>query len=131
ILATRGTAEFLNAQGVSAEGVLKVNEGRPNVVDRIKSGGIHLIINTPLGRESFYDDGPIRTNAILHGVLCVTTLTGAAATVQGIRALRKHIVTVATLQEIHESAAPADFRRGGAAPAPPSAPGVLVPARAR
>ena len=102
ILATSGTADFLNAQGVPAERVFKVNEGRPNVVDRIKSGGIHLIINTPLGRESFYDDGPIRTNAILHGVLCVTTLTAAAATVQAIRALRKHTVTVCSLQEIHE-----------------------------
>ncbi|HZE19913.1 MAG TPA: carbamoyl-phosphate synthase large subunit, partial [Candidatus Angelobacter sp.] len=101
IIATRGTAEFLNAQGVPAEPVFKVNEGRPNVVDRIKSGAIHLIINTPLGRESFYDDGPIRTNATQHGVLCVTTLTAAAATVQAIRALRKHAVTVAPLQEIH------------------------------
>jgi len=104
IIATRGTAEFLNAQGVPAELVFKVNEGRPNVVDRIKSRGIHLIINTPLGRESFYDDGAIRTNAILHGVLCVTTLTAAAATVQAIRALRKHAVTVSTLQEIHQPA---------------------------
>jgi carbamoyl-phosphate synthase large subunit len=101
IIATLGTAEFLNAQGVPAERVFKVNEGRPNIVDRIKSGGIHLIINTPLGRESFYDDGPIRTNAIQHGVLCVTTLTAAAATVSAIRALRKHTVTVASLQEIH------------------------------
>jgi carbamoyl-phosphate synthase large subunit len=102
IIATGGTAEFLNAQGVPAERVFKVNEGRPNIVDRIKSGGIHLIINTPLGRESFYDDGPIRTNAIQRGVLCVTTLTAAAATVSAIRALRKHTVTVASLQEIHE-----------------------------
>jgi carbamoyl-phosphate synthase large subunit len=101
IIATKGTAEFLNAQGVPAERVFKVNEGRPNVVDRIKSGGIHLIINTPLGRESFYDDGPIRTNATLRGVLCVTTLTAAAATVQAIRALRKHTVTVSALQDIH------------------------------
>ncbi len=101
IIATQGTADFLSAQGIPAEPVFKVNEGRPNVVDRIKSGGIHLIINTPLGRESFYDDGAIRTNAILHGVLCVTTLTAAAATVQAIRALRKHAVTVTALQDIH------------------------------
>jgi len=101
LIATEGTAEFLNAQGVPAERVFKVHEGRPNIVDRIKSRGIHLIINTPLGRESFYDDGPIRTNATLHGVLCVTTLTAAAATVQAIRALRKHTVTVSALQDIH------------------------------
>jgi carbamoyl-phosphate synthase large subunit len=116
LIATEGTAEFLNAQGVPAERVFKVNEGRPNVVDRIKSGGIHLIINTPLGRESFYDDGPIRTNATLHGVLCVTTLTAAAATVLAIRALRKHTVTVSALQDIHppETTRP---RAGASAPA--------------
>ncbi len=101
IYATRGTAEFLDSQGVPAEMVLKVNEGRPNVVDYIKSGKIAIIFNTPLGRESFYDDGAIRKSATLHGVLCVTTLTGAAATVQGIRALRQHELDVLSLQEIH------------------------------
>jgi carbamoyl-phosphate synthase large subunit len=106
LVATRGTAEFLNAQGVPADLVYKMNEGRPNVVDRIKSGDIDLVINTPLGQESFYDDGPIRKNAILHGVLCVTTLTAAAATVQAIRALRRHQVTVTSLQEIHGSPRP-------------------------
>jgi carbamoyl-phosphate synthase large subunit len=105
LIATRGPAEFLNAQGVEAEIVHKVNEGRPNVVDRIQSGEVALVINTPLGRESFYDDAAIRTNATLHGVLCVTTLTAAAATVQAIRALRRHTVTVTSLQEIHERAA--------------------------
>ncbi|HET7291335.1 MAG TPA: carbamoyl-phosphate synthase large subunit [Vicinamibacteria bacterium] len=104
IYATRGTAEFLNAQGVPAEMVLKVNEGRPNVVDYIKSGKIDIVFNTPLGRESFYDDGAIRKSATLHGVLCVTTLTGAAATVQGIRALRQHELDVLSLQEIHAGA---------------------------
>ena len=56
ILATRGTAEFLSAHGVAAETVYKVNEGRPNCVDLIKSGQIDIIFNTPLGRESHYDD---------------------------------------------------------------------------
>ena len=83
------------------EKVFKVNEGRPNVADHMLSGNIDLMINTPLGRESFYDDGAIRKNATLHGVLCVTTLTGAAATVQGIRALRQHEMDVLSLQEIH------------------------------
>ena len=89
ILATRGTAEFLSAHGVPAEMVYKVNEGRPNCVDLIKSGKIDIIFNTPLGRESFYDDGAIRKSATLHGVLVVTTLTAAAATVQAIQALRE------------------------------------------
>ena len=101
LVATRGTAEFLARQGVEAETIHKVNEGRPHVVDRIKSRGIDLIINTPLGEESFYDDGAIRKNAILYGVLCVTTLTAAAATVQAIHALRESVLEVTSLQEIH------------------------------
>jgi carbamoyl-phosphate synthase large subunit len=104
ILATRGTAEFLNAQGVAAEMVYKVNEGRPNCVDFIRSGKIDIIFNTPLGRESFYDDGAIRKSATLHGVLVVTTLTAAAATVQAIRALREKALDILSLQEIHEGA---------------------------
>jgi len=120
IVATQGTADFLSEHGVPAQLVFKVNEGRPNVVDRIKSGGIQLIINTPLGRESFYDDGPIRTNAILHGVLCVTTLTAAAATVQAIRALREHTVTVAPLQELH--GIPDSRSEGSELPMRPDAP---------
>jgi carbamoyl-phosphate synthase large subunit len=101
ILATSGTAEFLNRQGVPAEMIYKVNEGRPHVVDRIKSREIDLIINTPLGETSFYDDGAIRKNAILSGILCITTLTGAAATVQAIQALRERPLEVASLQEIY------------------------------
>ena len=101
ILATRGTAEFLSAQGVPAEMVYKVNEGRPNVVDLIKSGKIDIVFNTPLGKESFYDDGAIRKSATLHGVFVVTTLTATAATVQAIRALRERALDVTSLQEIH------------------------------
>jgi carbamoyl-phosphate synthase large subunit len=101
IVATRGTADFLKRQGVPVEMVYKVNEGRPHVVDRIKSRDIDLIINTPLGQESFYDDGAIRKNAILYGVLCLTTLTAAAATVEAIRALRERPLEVTSLQEIH------------------------------
>jgi carbamoyl-phosphate synthase large subunit len=105
IVATRGTAEFLRAQGVDVETVYKVNEGRPNCVDLIKSGQINIIFNTPLGLESFYDDGAIRKSATLHGVLVVTTLTAAAATVQAIQALRERSADVASLQEIHRGVA--------------------------
>jgi carbamoyl-phosphate synthase large subunit len=101
ILATRGTAELLNREGVPAEMVYKVNEGRPNVVDFIKNGKIAIVFNTPLGKESFFDDGAIRKSATLHGVLCVTTLTGTAATVGAIKALREKAVDYASLQEIH------------------------------
>jgi carbamoyl-phosphate synthase large subunit len=107
ILATRGTAESLRAHGVAAETVYKVNEGRPNCVDLIKSGQIDIIFNTPLGRESFYDDGAIRKSATVQGVLVVTTLTAAAATVRAIQALRERSPDVASLQEIHAEAAQA------------------------
>ena len=104
ILATRGTAEFLSAHGVAAEMVYKVNEARPNCVDLIKSGKIDIIFNTPLGRESFYDDTAIRKSATLHGVLVVTTLTAAAATVKAIHALRGRAIDIVSLQEIHAPA---------------------------
>lgn len=103
LLATRGTAEFLNAQGVPAEMVNKVLEGRPNVVDLIKSHELAIVFNTPLGRESFYDDSAIRKAATAHGVLCVTTLTATAATVRAIRAFREKALDVLSLQEIHAS----------------------------
>jgi carbamoyl-phosphate synthase large subunit len=101
ILATRGTAEFLNREGVASEMVFKVNEGRPNVVDFIKDGKISIVFNTPLGKESFFDDGAIRKSATLHGVLAVTTLTGAAATVRAIEAVRERTMDFLSLQEIH------------------------------
>ena len=81
IIATRGTAQHLNARGVSAEMVYKVNEGRPNVVDHIKNGQVAMIINTPLGGGSYFDEPSIRKSATQHGVPCITTLTGAAAAV--------------------------------------------------
>jgi carbamoyl-phosphate synthase large subunit len=102
IYATRGTAEYLEAKGVQAEMVNKVHESRPNVVDLIKSRKIDIVFNTPLGGTSFYDDGAIRKSATQHGVLVVTTLTAAAATVQGIAALRSKALDVVSLQEIHE-----------------------------
>jgi carbamoyl-phosphate synthase large subunit len=119
IVATRGTAEYLNANGVKAEFVYKVQEGRPNIVDQIKDGRIKIVFNTPLGRESFYDDSAIRKSATLHNVLVVTTLTATAATVQAIRALRERATDVLSIQEIHELAS---SRLGGATPHPPDPP---------
>ncbi|MGE0455075.1 MAG: carbamoyl-phosphate synthase large subunit [Vicinamibacteria bacterium] len=101
LVGTRGTASYLSVHGVPCEAVLKVNEGRPNCVDRIKSGEIDIIINTPLGRESYFDDGAIRKSATQHGKLVVTTLTAAAATVKAIRSLRDRPLEVVSLQEIH------------------------------
>jgi carbamoyl-phosphate synthase large subunit len=101
LIATRGTAAYLRAAGLSVEWVYKVNEGRPNIVDKMVSGKVDLVINTPLGKESFYDEGAIRKTAIQHGILAVTTLTGANATVAGIEALQRHTIRVRPLQEIH------------------------------
>jgi len=81
--------------------VFKINEGRPHVGDQILNGQIDLVINTPLGRESFFDDRLVRRIAMLHGVPCITTLTGAAAAVSAIRALRSEGLDVRSLQEYH------------------------------
>jgi carbamoyl-phosphate synthase large subunit len=101
ILATRGTAAALTRAGIEVEAVFKVNEGRPNVVDLIKTGKIQLVINTPLGRESFYDERSIRRAAIRYNVPCITTLSAASAAARGIRAMAGHAVEVAALQDLH------------------------------
>ena len=81
--------------------VYKVNEGRPNVADEIVNRKVDLIINTPLGRESFFDDRVVRRVAMLHSIPCITTLTGAAAAVEAIRALRAQALDVRALQDYH------------------------------
>ena len=68
LVATRGTANYLRAHGIEAEIVFKVNEGRPHVGDEILNNHIQLVINTPLGRESFFDDRTVRRIAMMHGV---------------------------------------------------------------
>ena len=101
LLATHGTAAYLRAHGIEAGLVFKVNEGRPHIGDRLLNREIDLVINTPLGRESFFDDRTLRRIATVLGVPCVTTLTGAAATVSAIRALRKETLDVRPLQDYH------------------------------
>ncbi len=105
LVATRGTANYLRAHGLTAEIVFKVNEGRPHVGDEILNNRIQLVINTPLGRESFFDDRTVRRIAMMHGVPSITTLTGAAATVNAIKALHSEGLTVRALQEYHAEAA--------------------------
>jgi carbamoyl-phosphate synthase large subunit len=101
LVATRGTASFLRAHGLDAEIVFKVNEGRPHVGDEILNNRVQLVINTPLGRESFFDDRTVRRIATMHSVPCITTLTGAAAAVNAIRAMHSEGLTVRALQEYH------------------------------
>ncbi len=99
LIATRGTARALETAGLEVERVFKVNEGRPNVVDRLKNGEIRLVINTPLGQASYFDEPAIRKTATRMGVSCITTLSGATAAVTGIQALREQALEVRSLQE--------------------------------
>jgi carbamoyl-phosphate synthase large subunit len=101
LIATRGTAAYLRSYGLDVDVVFKVNEGRPNIADEIVNRKVDLVVNTPLGRESFFDDRTVRRAAMLHEVPCITTLTGAAATVSAIRALRHEGVSVRALQDYH------------------------------
>jgi carbamoyl-phosphate synthase large subunit len=110
LIATRGTQRTISAAGIPCEFVYKVNEGRPNVVDLVKSKQIHLIINTPLGRASFYDERAIRRAAIQHSVPCITTFTGAIATVAALRAQAEEKLEVYSLQEYHALTANASNR---------------------
>jgi carbamoyl-phosphate synthase large subunit len=106
LVATRGTAAALRAAGLEAQTVYKVKEGRPSIVDSVKSRQIDLIVNTPLGRASFFDEKAIRRAAVQHGVACITTLSAAAAVVSGIRAQKEKGVQVASLQELHRPKVP-------------------------
>jgi carbamoyl-phosphate synthase large subunit len=112
LVATYGTANRLREVGLTCESVFKVNEGRPNIADLIRQGEISLIINTPLGRTSHYDEQAIRKAALQFNVPCVTTITGAEALVEAIgtkKSAKK--VEVRSLQEIHETKELAAERR--------------------
>jgi carbamoyl-phosphate synthase large subunit len=78
-----------------------VNEGRPNVADHLVNRDIDMVINTPLGRDSFFDDLAVRRAATMAQVPCITTLTGASAAVSAIRALRTHTFSVRSLQDYY------------------------------
>ena len=101
LIATRGTAAYLRAYGLDVDVVFKVNEGRPNVADEIVNRKVDLVVNTPLGRESYFDDRAVRRAAMMHQVPCITTLTGAAAAVSAIRAMREQGVSVRALQDYY------------------------------
>jgi carbamoyl-phosphate synthase large subunit len=107
IMATLGTAARLKEVGLKIETVFKVNEGRPNIVDHIKRGDVALIINTPLGRASHFDEQAIRRAALQYNVPCVTTMTGAQAIVEALVAFGgDEPVKVRSLQELHAVGSP-------------------------
>ena len=101
IIATEGTHDFLKRHGIESQFIKKVHEGRPNIVDAIKNGEIHLVINTPAGKQSEYDDSYIRKNAIKYKILYITTTAAALAATIGIKAMRTGAYTVKSLQEYH------------------------------
>ena len=103
ILATGGTARYLRARGIPVENVFKVGEGRPNIVDFIISKEVQLLINTPLGKKSQYDDYSMRRAAIVHKVPYVTTLSAANAAFDAAVALRSRERQVKSLQERYEA----------------------------
>ncbi len=100
LVATRGTARFLRRNGIECREVFKVREGRPHAADLIEAGEIHLVINTPLGRSSKYDEKAIRESAVTFGVPVITTVAGALAAVSGLEALSRGPLEVAALQEV-------------------------------
>jgi carbamoyl-phosphate synthase large subunit len=101
VLGTEGTARYLRARGIPTERVLKVYEGRPNAIDLLVSGQIHLLINTPLGKLTQQDDYAIRRAALQHRVPYTTTLSAASAACDAIIALRSRTGEVRALQEWH------------------------------
>jgi carbamoyl-phosphate synthase large subunit len=101
ILATGGTQKFLEENGIQAESIKKVHEGRPNIVDAITNGMINLVVNTPSGKQSEYDDSYIRKSSIKYKVPYITTTSAALAATKGIKDRRNGAYKVKSLQEYH------------------------------
>jgi carbamoyl-phosphate synthase large subunit len=125
IVATRGTATAIAHYGIPVERINKLDEGSPNVVERIDAGQVALVINTPTGTSARADGYEIRRAAIARGVPCVTTMAGGMAAARGIAAARKGVPEVHSLQELHAALragaperplASAPGRRGGSDP---------------
>ena len=101
LIATEGTQQYLSSNSVQCEKILKINEGRPNIVDAIKNGDIQLVINTPIGKRGITDDSYIRKTAIKYKVTYITTMAAAKAAVRGIAAHRVKEAEVFSLQRYH------------------------------
>ncbi|TVR62961.1 MAG: carbamoyl-phosphate synthase large subunit [Gemmatimonadales bacterium] len=109
IVATKGTHEYLSRLGIPSERIYKVNEGRPNIVDAIVSGEVDLLVNTPLGKKSQYDDYAMRRAAITYKIPYLTTMSATSAACDAIIALRGLPHRVRSLQERVEAyGAPVD-----------------------
>jgi len=101
LIATSGTANFLKKNGIPANHVYKLREGRPHVVDKIKSGEIQLVVNTTLGKKTTSDSYEIRRTTLIYNIPYATTIAGANAIAEAVSALQKGDWDVKTLQEYH------------------------------
>jgi len=101
IVATKGTAKALTEAGIKVQALKKISEGSPNVLDLIQAQKIDLIVNTPSGEKPRKDEIVIRSFAVARGVPCVTTLEGAKASVEGIRAMKQKMLSIQSLQAHH------------------------------
>jgi carbamoyl-phosphate synthase large subunit len=99
IMATQGTRQVLQEQGLEVKLVLKLHEGRPHVLDSVKNGNIQLIINTPSGKEAHADSKLIRRTALGYKIPIITTIAGAKATAAAIRSLQNTTLDVKVIQE--------------------------------
>ena len=106
LVATHGTARVLSQSGVPVQPLKKISEGSPNVIDLIQAGKIKLVINTPSGDKPRVDEVKIRSFAVSRGVSCVTTIEGAFASVEGIKAMKKKEMKAVCLQAYHEKINP-------------------------
>jgi carbamoyl-phosphate synthase large subunit len=88
IISTKGTSEILESNNIKCDSVLKISEGRPNVLDMMKNGEINLIINTPEGRNARSDGYYLRTAAVMQNIPSITTISAASAVIQGIHELK-------------------------------------------
>ena len=99
LIATEGTSKVLRSNNIDCKAIAKINEGGSDILELIKKGEISLIINTPSGQKGRSDMRPIRSQAVMHGVPCITTIQGAQAAVNGIESAVKNQLTVKSLQE--------------------------------
>ena len=101
IVATENSAAYFAANGIQAQVIKKLHEGRPNILDALANREVQLVINTPAGKESAYDDSYIRMAAIKYKIPYITTTAAAVAAAEGIKSARERATTVKSLQEYH------------------------------
>jgi len=102
IVSTSGTAKILEDNGVPAEVVLKIAEGRPNVADLIRNQEVKLVVNTPIGKGPVLDEAKIRSLAVSFDIPCITTLSAAKAALMGLEAVRGKGLEVKAIQDYHK-----------------------------